>query len=85
VAEKLLEHQTALLTESSVRFQEEFDHLNGVAERARVLGWKKVEKSARRKTIVRLHLLYQALRAVVEMKWDRVKPLAVGALTGHLK
>jgi glycosyltransferase involved in cell wall biosynthesis len=80
-----LTNQTALLTESSVRFQEEFDHLNGVAERARELGWKKVEKSARRKTIVRLHLLYQALRAVVEMKWDRVKPLAVGALTGHLK
>lgn len=80
-----LTNQTALLTESTIRFQEEFDHLNGVAYRAQQCGWKKVEKSARRKTVVRLHLAYQALRAVVEMKWDRVKPLALGALRGHLK
>jgi len=80
-----LTNQTALLTESTIRFQEEFDHLDGVAYRAQQCSWKKVEKSARRKTVVRLHLAYQALRAVVEMKWDRVKPLALGALRGHLK
>ncbi|MBM4078011.1 MAG: hypothetical protein FJ267_20470 [Planctomycetes bacterium] len=79
-----LTNQTALLTESTVRFQEEFDHLSGVAELARERGWKKVERSARRKTVVRLHLLYQALRATVEMKWDRIRPLISGAIRGHL-
>ena len=80
-----LTNQTALLTESTVRFQEEFDHLSEVATVAGHRGWKSVEKSARRKTVVRLHLMYQALRAVVERRWRRVIPLFKGAIFGHLK
>ena len=80
-----LTNQTALLTESNIRFQEEIDHLNQVSMRSSELGWKRVKRSADRKVIVRLHLLYQALRAIVELKWSRIWPLLHGALFGHLK
>jgi hypothetical protein len=32
-----------------------------------------------------LALLYQALRAIVELKWSRIWPLLHGAILGHLK
>ena len=80
-----LTNQTALLTESTVRFQEEFYHLDSVAHRAHEVGWYRVERSARRKGVVRLHLLYQALRAVFEQRWSRAFPLFRGAIRGQLK
>jgi hypothetical protein len=80
-----LTNQTALLTESNIRFQEEIDHLNQVSMRSSQIGWKRVKRSADRKVIVRLHLLYQALRAIVELKWSRIWPLLHGAIFGHLK
>ena len=80
-----LTNQTALLTESNIRFQEEIDHLNQVSLRSSELGWKRVQRSANRKVIVRLHMLYQALRAIVELKWLRIWPLLHGAIFGHLK
>ncbi len=80
-----LTNQTALLTESNIRFQEEIDHLNEVSIRSSGIGWKRVQRSADRKVIVRLHLLYQALRAIVELKWLRIWPLLHGAIFGHLK
>ena len=80
-----LTNQTALLTESNIRFQEELDHLNSVAQRAYERGWNRVARSAKRKTVVRLHLLYQSLRAIVEMRWGRVRPLFRGAIRGQLK
>ncbi len=80
-----LTNQTALLTESNIRFQEEIDHLNEVSIRSSEIGWKRVQRSADRKVIVRLHLLYQALRAIVELKWLRIWPLLHGAIFGHLK
>jgi hypothetical protein len=30
-------------------------------------------------------LLYQALRAIIELKWTRIWPLLHGAIFGHLK
>jgi glycosyltransferase involved in cell wall biosynthesis len=80
-----LTNQTALLTESTVRFQEEFDHLDIVAQKARDIGWYRVEQSARFKLMVRLHLAYQSLRAILEFRWRRVGPLLVGAFRGQLK
>ena len=80
-----LTNQTALLTESNFRFQEEIDHLNQVSIRSSQIGWKRVERSADSKVIVRLHLLYQALRAIVNLKWSRIWPLLHGAIFGHLK
>ena len=80
-----LTNQTALLTESNFRFQEEIDHLNQVSLRSSEIGWKRVQRSANRKVIVRLHMLYQALRAIVELKWLRIWPLLHGAIFGHLK
>ena len=80
-----LTNQTALLTESNIRFQEEIDHLNQVSLRSSEIGWKRVQRSANRKVIVRLHMLYQALRAIVELKWLRIGPLLHGAIFGHLK
>ena len=80
-----LTNQTALLTESNIRFQEEIDHLNQVSLRSSEISWKRVQRSANRKVIVRLHMLYQALRAIVELKWLRIWPLLHGAIFGHLK
>ena len=80
-----LTNQTALLTESNFRFQEEIDHLNQVSIRSSQIGWKRVERSADSKVIVRLHLLYQALSAIVKLKWSRIWPLLHGAIFGHLK
>ena len=78
-------NQTALLTQSNIRFQEEIDYLNHVSMRSSEIGWKRVQRSADRKVIVRLHLLYQALRAIVELKWSRIWPLLHGAIFGRLK
>lgn len=80
-----LTNQTALLTESNVRFQEEIDHLNQVSLRSSELGWKRVQRSADRKVMVRLHMLYQTVRSIVELKWARTWPLLHGAIFGHLK
>jgi hypothetical protein len=78
-------NQTALLTESNIRFQEEIDYLNHVSMMSSEIGWKRVERSADRKVIVRLHLLYQALRAITQLKWTRIWPLLHGAIFGYLK
>jgi glycosyltransferase involved in cell wall biosynthesis len=78
-------NQTSVLTESNIRFQEEFDYLNQVSIRSAEIGWKRVERSADRKVIVRLHLLYQALRAITQLKWTRIWPLLHGAIFGYLK
>jgi glycosyltransferase involved in cell wall biosynthesis len=78
-------NQTSVLTESNIRFQEEIDYLNHVSMRSSEIGWKRVERSADRKVIVRLHLLYQALRAITQLKWTRIWPLLHGAIFGYLK
>jgi glycosyltransferase involved in cell wall biosynthesis len=78
-------NQTSVLTESNIRFQEEIDYLNHVSMRSSEIGWKRVERSADRKVIVRLHLLYQVLRAITQLKWTRIWPLLHGAIFGYLK
>ncbi len=47
---------TARQTESLLRFEEEFALFDGIAARAAELGWRRAERTSRRKLILRLHL-----------------------------
>ncbi len=80
-----VQNQTAILTESTLRFEEELRHLDEVADRASQLGWEKVARTARRRTVVRLHLVYQALRALIRSKVVRAATLFALALRGQPK
>jgi glycosyltransferase involved in cell wall biosynthesis len=55
------ESATRIQSESMLRFDEEFELFDLVAERAEQLGWKQAARVSRRKRILRLHLLYRAL------------------------
>jgi len=55
------ENQTALLTKSLLRFQEEISFLNLIHEKSTAVNWQDCAKRARRKTVTRLHLVYQGL------------------------
>lgn len=56
------ENQTAVLTKSLVRFEEELDFLNIIHDESRSRGWRKCAKRSKRKLILRFHLLYQGLK-----------------------
>ena len=78
-------NQTVLLTDSGTRFKEEISLLDLVANQSSNLGWNRVARSARRKTIVRLHLLYQALRASLRLKLGQAGSFAASAVTLRLR
>ncbi|MDX1388144.1 MAG: glycosyltransferase [Acidobacteriota bacterium] len=59
---------TALQTENLLRFEEEIELFDAVSDRAAGLGWKRAARTARRKLIVRLHLLYRVLLDVVRLR-----------------
>ena len=59
---------TALHSECRLRFDEEFRLFDQVAERAADLGWKSTTRVARHKRIVKLHLLYRALRGLIALR-----------------
>ena len=61
------EATTALQSETRIRFDEEVELFDRVAERAAQLGWEAAARTARRKTIVRLHLLYRAAAELVRL------------------
>jgi glycosyltransferase involved in cell wall biosynthesis len=56
---------TQLQSESRVRFDEEWDLFREVAEQAEARGWARAAQTARRATILRLHMGYRALRALL--------------------
>ncbi len=56
-------NQTALLTASLDRFEEEFAVYDEIATRARARGWTRAASTAERARIVRLHAAYQAVRS----------------------
>jgi hypothetical protein len=56
------ESATQIQSESMLRFDEEFELFDLVAERAEKLAWTDAARVSRRKRILRLHLLYRALR-----------------------
>ncbi len=53
---------TTAHSESRLRFEEEFRLFDEIARRAEARGWNETAKVARRRRIVKLHLLYRALR-----------------------
>jgi glycosyltransferase involved in cell wall biosynthesis len=69
---------TAIQSESLLRFEEEFGLFELVAARAAEVGWTRAERVCRRMWIVRFHLLYRALRALL-----RLQPRRAPALLGY--
>jgi len=63
------EGATARQSESGLRFREEFNLFERVAERAGEIGWHVAAATARRKTIVRLHLVYRALGNALALRF----------------
>jgi glycosyltransferase involved in cell wall biosynthesis len=78
-------NQTVLLTDSGTRFEEEIAHLDLVAHQSTEVGWNRVARSAKRKTIIRLHLLYQAFQAVIQLKLVRAANFMASAATLRLR
>ena len=62
------ESATTRQSRSRLRFDEEFALFDQVAERARELGWASTARVAERKRIVKLHLLYRALRDLLGLR-----------------
>lgn len=54
---------TWVQSESRLRFDEEFRLFDEIAARADALGWRSTARVSRHKRVVKLHLLYRALRA----------------------
>ncbi len=59
---------TARQTESLLRFEEEFELFERIAAQARALGWRRAERTSRRKLILRLHLAWRALSELVRLR-----------------
>ncbi|MCH2169427.1 glycosyltransferase [Myxococcota bacterium] len=59
---------TAQQSASMLRFDEELELFNLVADRAETRGWLRAAQISRRKRIVRLHLAYRALGALLRGK-----------------
>jgi glycosyltransferase involved in cell wall biosynthesis len=55
------ENQTAVLTKSLLRFQEEIFFLNQIHQRSAAVNWNDCARRARRKTVTRIHLIYQGI------------------------
>jgi glycosyltransferase involved in cell wall biosynthesis len=71
---------TARQTADFSRFEEEFALFDEVARDARERGWRSVERSARRKTIVRLHLGVRACAAGLALRFGEAATSARFAL-----
>ncbi len=67
------ESATSRQSESLLRFEEEYRLFDAIAERADRLGWMQAAATARRKTIVKLHLGYRALRSASALDWARAR------------
>ncbi len=59
---------TTLQSRNRLRFDEEFRLFDQVGERAAELGWHETARVSRHKRIVKLHLLYRALRDVLGLR-----------------
>jgi glycosyltransferase involved in cell wall biosynthesis len=62
------EGATARQSESRLRFDEEFALFESVASRAERRGWQAAARVSRSKRIVKLHLLYRALRELLRLR-----------------
>ena len=73
---------TAGQTESLLRFAEEYRLFDSIAERARALGWSRAERTARRKTIVKLHLSYRLVRELARGRLRAARRIGRFLFTG---
>jgi glycosyltransferase involved in cell wall biosynthesis len=62
------ESATALQSENLLRFEEEFALLEEIARRAEARGWSAAARVARRKTVVRLHLLLRMATDLLRLR-----------------
>ncbi|AKL72390.1 glycosyl transferase [Actinobacteria bacterium IMCC26256] len=65
------ESQTALLTATTERFDEEIEIYGELATHAEALGWSRAARTAKTKRIIRLHLMY---RIIGDLLHRRLKP-----------
>ena len=65
------ESQTALLTATTERFDEEIEIYGELSGRAEALGWSRAARTAKTKRIIRLHLAY---RIIGDLLHRRVQP-----------
>jgi glycosyltransferase involved in cell wall biosynthesis len=61
---------TAQQTASLVRFEEEFELFELVADAAQARGWRRAERTSRAKTILRLHLGWRVFGALARLRWS---------------
>ena len=61
------ESATSLQTRSLLRFEEEFALFGQIANHAEELGWSKASRVSRRRTIIRMNLLYSLLRDLARL------------------
>ena len=78
------DNQTAKLTDSNTRFEEELKLLDIISVQCRDRGWDRAARSAQRKTVIRFHMLYQSLRSISRFNLPKAKKLFLGALTMRL-
>jgi len=64
--------QTSRLNDSLQRFEEEAALYQQYAEILEQRGWRRAAATARRCRIVKLHLLYQASRDLLALRWRRI-------------
>ena len=76
------ENQTAVLTESLLRFQEEISFLNLIQQKSTAVLGNDCAKRARRKTVTRLHLGYQGLRFFLKGDFGTGTRAFTAALSG---
>jgi glycosyltransferase involved in cell wall biosynthesis len=62
------ESATTVQSGNRLRFEEEFRLFDQIADRADALGWTETARIARRKRIVKLHLLYRALQDLLHLR-----------------
>jgi len=62
------ENCTSKFTENLYRFEEERAFLDQLAERCQQRGWPQAARSARRRLMVRLHLLYRAAKDLTRLR-----------------
>lgn len=63
-----VESATSVQSESMLRFDEEVAAFDQIAEQADSLGWNRAAGVARRKRIIKLHLLYRGLRELGRLR-----------------
>jgi hypothetical protein len=62
------ESATSIQSRSRLRFDEEFRLFDEIAKRAEARGWQRTARAARHKRIIKLHLLYRALRDLASLR-----------------